>query len=151
VPASTTSAPTRAGVLVAVLLAIASCTSEPAVVTEADYLADLQAICTETTATIDALPQPPEEIPVNAFASSAASALDNEAEQARALAVPDAVADDHRAFIRNTDEQALAWRAISEAGDDELDELTVRVGELIRGRNDLAAEMGAPACRRGDV
>jgi hypothetical protein len=130
---------------------LVACSSEPAVVTEADYLVDLQAICTETTATIDELPQPPDEIPVDAFASSAASALGNEAERARSLEVPDSVADDHRAFIRNTEEQVLAWRAISEAGNDELDDLTVRVGELIRGRNDLATEMGAPACRRGDV
>jgi hypothetical protein len=138
-------------VLIGLLLTVAACSSEPAPVTEADYLVELQAICADTTSTIDALPRPPEEIPVAAFATSAASALDNEAERVRALDVPAEVADDHRAFVRNTDEQAAAWRAISTAGDDELDELTVRVGELIRGRNDLAEEMGAPGCRRGDV
>jgi hypothetical protein len=136
---------------IALATALAACASEPAVVTEADYLVDLQAICADTTATIEALPRPPEEIPVAAFASSAASALGNEAERARSLTVPDSVSDDHRAFVRNTDEQVLAWRAISEAGDDELDELTIRVGELIRGRNDLVVEMGAAGCQRGDV
>ncbi len=135
----------------AITATAAACASEPAPVTEADYLVDLQAICTETTSTIDALPQPPDEIPVAAFASSAAGALANEAERARSLEVPDSIADDHRAFVRNTDEQSSAWRAISTAGDDELGALTVRVGELIRGRNDLATEMGAPDCRRGDV
>ena len=142
----------RAAVVpIGLLLTFAACSSEPAQVTEADYLVDLQAICADTSSTIDALPQPPEDIPVAAFATSAASALDNEAERVRALGVPDEVADDHRAFVRNTDEQAAAWRAISTAGEDELGELTVRVGELVRGRNDLAVEMGAPGCRRGDV
>ena len=67
--------------------------------------------------------------------------------------VPDDLADDHRAFVRNTDEQVTAWRSIATVGDDSarLDELTVRIGELIRGRNDLADEMGATDCRRGDV
>ena len=138
-------------VVVVVLAALAACAVESEPVTEADYLADLQEICADTTDTISALPQPPEEIPVAAFATSAASALDNEAERARTLEVPDDLADDHRAFVRNADEQAAAWRAIANAADDELDELTVRVGELIRGRNDLVAEMGAPGCRRGEV
>lgn len=133
-----------------VLMATA-CASEPAQITEADYLAELQLICAETTSTIDALPQPPEEIPVDAFAASAASALANEAERTRSLDAPDTVADDHRAFILNTDQQAAAWRAIAAADDAELGDLTVRIGELIRGRNDLAAEMGAPECRRGEV
>jgi hypothetical protein len=119
-------------------------------VTADDYLADLQSICAETTATLEALPQPPEQITVTDFATSAASALDNEAAQARSLEVPDELGSDHRAFVRNTDDQAAAWRAIATAGDD-LDDLTVRIGELIRGRNDLVDEMGAPGCRRGQV
>jgi hypothetical protein len=132
---------------------LAACGSDVAPVTEADYLADLQSICVDTTATLDALPQPPEQISVADFATSAAGALDNEAERARALDVPDDLADDHRAFVRNTDEQVVAWRAIATVDDDSarLDELTVRIGELVRGRNDLADEMGATDCRRGDV
>jgi len=147
--------PARAIVIVLIVTA-ASCASEPAPVTEADYLADLQAICAATTATLDALPQPPEQITVTDFATSAASALGNEAERARSLDVPDELDeldDDHRAFILNTDEQSAAWMAIANAGDDNarLGELTVRVGELVRGRNDLADGMGAPGCRRGEV
>lgn len=135
-----------AGVLVA-------CGSEPAEVTPADYLAELQAICVETTGALDALPQPPEQITVADFATSAASELADEAESARSLDVPAELAADHRAFVRNTDEQADAWRSVATVGDDRerLDELTVRIGELIRGRNDLATEMAAPGCRRGDV
>jgi hypothetical protein len=55
--------------------------------------------------------------------------------------------------VRNTDEQADAWRSVATVGEnrERLDELTVRIGELIRGRNDLATEMAAPGCRRGDV
>jgi hypothetical protein len=132
---------------------LAACASEPIEVTPADYLADLQSICVDTTATLDALPRPPEQISVVDFATSAAGALDNEAERARALDVPADLDDAHRAFVRNTDEQVVAWRAIATVGDDSarLDELTVRIGELIRGRNDLADEMGATDCRRGDV
>ena len=130
-----------------------ACASEPAPVTEADYLADLGTICVETTATLDALPRPPEQISVADFSTSAASALENEAERVRALEVPDSIGPDHRSFVLNTDEQAVAWRTIATVGDDSarLDELTVRIGELIRGRNDLVDEMGAPGCRRGDV
>lgn len=140
--------------MVAVCLGLlGACASEPIEATPADHLADLQSICVDTTATLDALPRPPELISVTDFATSAAGALDNEAERARALDVPDDLADDHRAFVRNTDEQVIAWRAIATVGDDStrLDELTVRIGELIRGRNDLVDEMGATDCRRGDV
>jgi hypothetical protein len=136
------------------LVALATaCGSEPTVVTDAEYLADLEAICADTSATIDALPRPPEQISVADFATSAAGALDNEAEQARSLQVPSDLAADHRAFVRNTDEQAAAWRAIASAGQDspQLGASTVRIGELIRGRNDLVDEMGAPGCRRGQV
>jgi hypothetical protein len=133
------------------LLAVAACGSEPAAITAESYLAALEDVCEATTETLDALPSPPEQITVAEFATSAASALDNEAEQVRSLAVPDEFDDDHRAFIRNTDEQAATWRSIAAARDDQLDELTVRVGELVRGRNDLADDMGAPSCRRGDV
>ena len=97
---------------------LAACASEPAEVTPADYLADLQSICVDTTDALDALPSPPEQISVVDFATSAAGALDNEAERARALDVPDDLADDHRAFVRNTDEQVVAWRAIATVGDD---------------------------------
>ena len=143
----------RVTVIAFCVMLVAACGSEAAPVTVADYLADLQSICVDTTATLDALPQPPEQISVTDFATSAAGALDNEAERARGLSVPDEIADDHRAFVRNTDEQVVAWRAIATVGDDNarLDELTVRIGELIRGLNDLVDEMGATNCRRGDV
>jgi hypothetical protein len=140
----------RAALALIALAAVAACSDAPVEVTADDYLAALQSICAETTATLEALPQPPEQITVADFATSAASALDNEAAQARSLEVPDELDSDHRAFVRNTDDQAAAWRAIATAGDD-LDDLTVRIGELIRGRNDLVDEMGAPGCRRGEV
>ena len=138
-------------VLIAAITLAAACSSEPIAVTSADYLEALESVCAETTTTLDALPRPPEQITVAEFATSAASALDNESSRARALAVPADAADNHRAFIRNTDEQATAWRSIATSSDDQLDEFTVRVGELIRGRNDLVDGMGAPGCRRGEV
>jgi hypothetical protein len=140
-------------ITVALAITAAACAGELTPVTEADYLGDLEEVCAATAATLEALPQPPEQISVADFATSAASALDGEAERARSLDVPDEISSDHRAFVLNTDEQAAAWRAVATAGDDtaQLDELTVRIGELIRGRNDLVDEMGAPGCRRGDV
>jgi hypothetical protein len=140
----------RAALALIAVAVVAACGSDPVEVTADDYLDDLESICTDTAATLEALPEPPEQITVADFATSAASALDNEAERARSLNVPDELDADHRAFIRNTDEQATAWRAVAGAGDD-LNDLTVRIGELIRGRNDLVEEMGAPACRRGEV
>ncbi len=139
-----------AGAIVAIILAT-SCGSEPVAVTPADYIETLETLCEQTAATLEALPRPPEQITVAEFATSAASALDNESERARALDVPTEIGDDHRAFIRNTDEQATTWRSIATASEDQLGELTVRVGELIRGRNDLVDEMGASGCRRGQV
>lgn len=136
--------------IVAVTLAT-SCGSEPAPATEADYIETLETVCAQTTATLEALPRPPEQITVAEFATSAASALDSESERARALDVPTEIGEPHRAFIRNTDEQAATWRSIATASEEQLGELTVRVGELIRGRNDLVDEMGAPGCRRGEV
>jgi hypothetical protein len=128
----------------------AACGSEPVAVTSADYLAELEMICVATAETIDALPTPPEEISVTDFATSAANALDNEAEQARSLAVPADLAEDHRAFVLNTDDQAAAWRAIA-ADPSDLDASTTLIGQLVRGRNDLVDDMGASECRRGDV
>lgn len=128
---------------------LAACSSEPAVVTEADYLAELEAVCIETAAALDALPEPPEQISVVDFASEAARILDAEAEQVRRLDVPSTIADDHRAFVRNTDEQSAAWEVIAGGGTDDLVTATTQVGQLVLGRNDLADEMGASACRRG--
>ena len=140
----------RLALTAALVVAGGACGSEPAPVTAADYLADLQAICDDTTATIEALPQPPEEISVVDFATSAANALTDEAERARSLDVPSELASDHRAFVRNTDEQAAAWRAVA-TDTDQLDASTTLIGQLVRGRNDLVDELGAAQCRRGDV
>ncbi len=121
------------------------------------YRTDLTAICTETAAALDALPTPPEQISVTEFAVDAASLLASQAEQVRRLDVPDELADDHRAFVRNTDDQAAGWRALAASagsasaeavGDDDIVALTTRIGELQLGRDDLATEMGVPACRR---
>jgi hypothetical protein len=137
-------------------VSLGACADEPEPFTRAEYLAALEAICTDTAAELEALPSPPNQISVADFATSAAGILDDEAERARLLELPAGdsadgeLDDDHRAFVRNTEEQAQAWRAIAE-GDGDLGDLTVLIGELVRGRNDLADEMGAPACRRGEV
>ncbi|MEM8621169.1 MAG: hypothetical protein AAGF73_15730 [Actinomycetota bacterium] len=122
--------------------------------TAAEYLADLEQICIATAAELDALPDPPELIRVTDFADAAASELRGEADRARTLDPPriDDLQDDHRAFVRNTDEQAATWAQIAAATADdpnaELDALTTQLGELLLGRDDLVTEMGAPQCRR---
>ena len=45
---------------------------------------------------------------------------------------------DHRAFVRNTQEQAEAWQAVAVAGPDELAESTQLIAQLVGGRNELA-------------
>jgi hypothetical protein len=134
----------------ALVAATTACGSEPEPVTAEDYLRSLEEVCTATSAELQALPSPPEQISVADFASSAASALEDEATQAARLEPPDDLDDDHRAFLRNTDEQAAAWRAVAEGGSDEdFVARTNEIGQLVLGRNDLTDEMGAPACRRG--
>lgn len=131
--------------------ALAGCGSEPAEVTVAEYLAALDAICTDTAEALAALPTPPEEISATDFATSAASALDDEASRMRGLDVPDEVADDHRALVRNTEEQAAAWSEIAgrtDAGDEEIADTTTLIAQLQLGRADLVTEMGATGCRR---
>lgn len=140
------------GVAAATLVA---CASEPAEVTVDDYLAGLEAICQETTSALAELPTPPEEISVTDFAASASSAIANEASRMRRLDPPDDLDDDHRALVRNADEQASAWLRVSEldvtdpADAATLTETTTMITSLQLGRNDLVDHMGAPACRRG--
>jgi hypothetical protein len=135
---------------VVVTVAVAGCGSEPAPVTPADYLGALAAICTDTSARLDALPTAPEEITVADLATSAASALDNEATRVDRLDPPDPLADDHRAFVGNTVEQADAWRVLAgtDPGGGDLVEATDLIRQLVAGRNDLSSEMGVPDCRR---
>jgi hypothetical protein len=150
----------RRGLVVALLLMTLGCADAETPVTRPDYLADLQAICTSTTAELDALPEPPELISVADFATSAADSLDREAQRVDRLVVPadddpDADADgDHRAFVRNTEDQAAAWRAIAgadRAGSDDIADSTALIAQLVGGRNELAEQMGANACVRGGL
>lgn len=129
------------------------CASEPEPVTRADYVAALAAICTDTTKRLDELPTAPDQISVPDLATSAASVLDTEATRANRLEVPDddQLDDDHRAFVRNTDEQADAWRAVAAASADPSGDLvasTDLIRQLVAGRNDLVDEMGVADCRR---
>lgn len=119
--------------------------------TDEGYVTALTSICIETRRTLDELPEPPEQISIANFATEASNALAAEAEQVRLLVPPDDTADDHRAFIRNTDEQAAAWSEVGAiiAGDGEaLAPIVTAIGELTLGRNDLALEMGVSACQR---
>ena len=117
------------------------------------YAADLEAACTAADAALDALPNPPEEIAPDDFAGEVARVLEEEAEAARRLRPPDDLADDHRAFVRNTDDQVRAWRTVAETvgtDPDAMSELSTQILELSLGRDDLSTEMGVDACRRDD-
>ena len=144
--------------MLCVVVAGAGCgdTAEP--VTYADYLGELQAICTSTTEQLLALPAAPEQIAVADLATSAAGLLDDEATRVSRLDVPtgddvpvDDLDADHRAFVRNTQEQADAWRAVAVAAPDDLAESTQLIAQLVGGRNELADSMGAPSCVRGNL
>ena len=74
--------PHRRSVAVGVLCLIGSVTACSEAVEPAsfdDYLADLQEICAATTEQLTALPSAPEQIAVTDLATSAAAALDDEA------------------------------------------------------------------------
>jgi len=138
--------------------AIAGCSNAVEPATFDDYLVDLQAICASTTDQLLALPAAPEQIAVSDLATSAAGLLDDEANRVSRLDVPsgddvtvDDLDGDHRAFVRNTREQATAWRAVAVAGPDALADSTQLIARLVGGRNELADSMGAPGCVRGDL
>ncbi len=137
---------------------VTGCSDVVEPVTFDDYLGELQAICTSTTEQLLALPAAPEQIAVADLATSAAGLLDDEANRVSRLEVPsgddvsvDDLDGDHRAFVRNTQEQAEAWRAVAVAAPDELAASTQLIAQLVGGRNELAASMGAPSCVRGDL
>jgi hypothetical protein len=146
----------RSGILLTLAVCgaatIAGCSEADEPVTAEAYLGSLEAICIDTTAELQTLPAPPEQISVTDFATRAAELLDGEAALVDRLDLPDdaTVRADHRAFVRNTEEQADAWRSIAGAGAESADLVTSAdlVRQLVLGRNDLAEEMGAPACRR---
>ncbi len=139
-------------VITALAAALGACTSTSAnEATEDDYLGALAAICIDTTEQLDSLPEPPEQISIANFATEASNALAREAEGVRRLEPPDELADDHRAFIRNTDEQATAWNELAtlpSVDAERLEPLVTTIGQLTLGRNDLAVEMGVPECQR---
>ena len=98
------------------VVTFAACSSdgEPAP-TAAAYLAALESVCAGTATALDALPDPPDGISVTDFANQASTLLRDEAESIRALASPDELDDDHRALIRNDEEQAAAWSDLAAA------------------------------------
>ena len=116
-----------------------------------DYLEELQSICADTAAQLDALPDPPDGITVTEFATQAGSILTAEAERFRGLDAPDDLDDDHRALIANDESQADGWTELAGAAVEEADamsEITTTIASLNLGRNDLVTEMGAPGCVR---
>ncbi|HSL74924.1 MAG TPA: hypothetical protein VK853_10665 [Ilumatobacteraceae bacterium] len=131
-------------------------------VTFEEYVAELEAICGATTERLLALPSAPEQIAVADLATSAAEILDDEASRVDRLVVPDAdglddpagngadLAGDHRAFVRNTREQAAAWRTVAAGGDDLAADTEV-IAQLVGGRNELARSMGVEGCVRGGL
>lgn len=144
-------------VVVGTLVAATACEDDaPEPVSYDDYVTGLAAICSATTAELAALPSAPDQIAVADLATSAAQILDDEATQADRLAVPtgadvpvDDLAGDHRAFVRNTREQADAWRSIAAAED--LAPATELVAQLVGGRNELVRQMGVDECARGGL
>lgn len=121
-----------------------------------DYVRELESICASATDQLLALPSAPDQITVADLATSASLILDDEAARADRLAlpdgddvVPDDLPGDHRAFVRNTRDQADAWRAA--AATDDLAAATELIAQLVGGRNELARSMQVPGCVRGGL
>ena len=137
----------------AIGLAVAGCGDTT--IESGDSAADLPydeamaGICVRTGARLADLPEPPDEISVTDFATEVAWILADEADSTRGLDAPDELDDDHRAFVANTDEQAAGWTVVAQIDEDAIGDEMTRIAELTLGRDDLAAEMGIPECRRG--
>jgi hypothetical protein len=112
----------------------------------------MASVCTEAFAVRQALTEPTDSAEVTAFASEVATALDNEADEARRLAAPRELDSDHRAFVQNTADQAVAWQALAAVAPEDTDAfgaLQTEILQLTLGRDELAAEMGLEPCRSG--
>lgn len=146
--------PVRRCLLTATVLigVIAACTSAPEpTLTPAEYRAAVQAICTDTAIARAQLTEPVDTAAVGEFARTVAGQLEREADLIRNIRPPDEFDDDHRAFVQNTADQATRWAtlATTPATDSAtFGDLTDEIAALSFGRDDLAAEMLLPACRR---
>jgi hypothetical protein len=119
--------------------------------TTAEYTTALEALCTDTAAQLDELPDPPDGITVSEFATRAGAILLDEANRVRELSAPAELDGDHRALIRNGEQQAAAWddlTAAVAAADPDLATITTQIAQLNLGRNDLVTDMGAAGCVR---
>lgn len=116
------------------------------------FVGELEAACAVTATALDAIPSPPDEISVSDFATQAGAAWRDEAARLGELDPPDDLAADHRALIRNDEEQAAAWSDLADvstgADADTMNELTTSIAQLNLGRTDLVTQMGAPGCAR---
>ena len=147
--------PRRLLLVPALTLLLATCGSDgsgasSASVEAEQYVRMMEEACSATEVSLAALPEPTEATMVD-FATQAAAVIADEAERLRAIEPPDDGADDHRAFIANTDQQAARWGevAVTSPGDQAaLDRLIVEIGQLTLGRDELALEMGLDGCRR---
>jgi len=121
--------------------------------TEGSYATRMEAACATAETELESLPDPPDQITVSAFALEVARIVQNEADAARTIDPPDDLAEQHRAWIANTDDQARGWldlAGVAETQPEEIGDLRTEIAELILGRDDLATEMGIPACRRDE-
>jgi hypothetical protein len=116
----------------------------------ASYEVRLEAVCRQTVADLGATPRPPD-VPTATFGAAVAGILTAEAERLRALDPPTDVDGLHRDVVLNTDDQAAAWRDVATAAPEDLDALTERIASLSITRDDLAVELGVPACVRNEA
>jgi hypothetical protein len=147
--------PRRLLLVPALALLVAGCGSAgsgaPSASADAEQYAQMMdEACNITEAAFAALPEPTEATMPD-FATQAAALIADEAERLRAIEPTDERADDHRAFVANTDRQAARWEevaATSPTDSAELDRLLEAIGQLTLGRDELALEMGVEGCRR---
>lgn len=139
------------GAMACLAAATVGCSSEAAPSADpTTYRTELAAVCTTSQAERSAVSEPVDTAGVTAFARTIAEVLTREADAARALQVPADLDADHRAFVQNTADQAAGWTALAAVPPDDAEQFSAvqtTILELTLGRDDLATEMGVPACR----
>ena len=142
---------TAPGVLL-VAVALSACPSEPAAVSDPSaYREEMNRACVQSQEREQLLATPADAAEVPEFAREVAAMFRVESDAFRAITPPDDLDADHRAFIQNTDDQAGRWETLATtapADTEAFGALQTEILQLSLGRDDLAGEMGLPACRR---
>lgn len=147
--------------VVAMVLALVGCTTtagdadDPTTpLTTETYPVAMEEICDATSAELDAVPAPPEQISLGDWAAELARILGNEVDRFDELRVTDELSEAHGTLTRTAREQAdqfalLAAAVENPAGDDtgeSIGAINDEIRSLSLGREEVAIGLAVPAC-----